>query len=60
MNIIKWDSSTLSGLGDRLVDLTLMTSYSRVKNCHQHLNWHTINGNGHLWGDNRFNDYKIL
>lgn len=68
MNNILWTSSPSSGLCDRLIDISLMSTYAKIKNSNLFFNWETVhNGNVYSWNDGqdnkswdniRYEDYK--
>lgn len=53
MNII-WTNSTTSGLGDRLIDIALMSSYAKSLDSTLYFNWKVFtNGGVHEWNFNQ-------
>jgi hypothetical protein len=53
MNNIYWTHSTESGLCDRLIDLTLMSTYAKIKKSNLYLNWKIVHsGQKYLWDIN--------
>jgi hypothetical protein len=62
MNKIFWNNSTLSGLCDRLIDLSLMSAYAKVQDKNLLLQWNLQSGFTEFqlktWSKDRFEDYK--
>ena len=53
MNII-WTNSTNSGLGDRLIDISLMSAYAKVLKSDLYFDWKIFtNGGVHEWNFNQ-------
>lgn len=44
MNIL-WTNSTLSGIGDRMIDLCLLSTYAKIKNATLYLGWRELDKN---------------
>jgi hypothetical protein len=69
MNNIFWTNSTKSGLCDRLIDLSLMSTLAKIKNSNLFTNWEVVHNGGEYnwdlygqkqsWKKNRYEDYKF-
>lgn len=52
MNIL-WTNSTMSGIGDRVIDLLLMSTYAKIKNANLYLVWKKLDSSyKHTWTKN--------
>lgn len=57
MNKLFWSQSTKSGLGDRLLDLSLMSAWALCLKVELNLNWEFVCPGPKPWNEIRYHDY---